>query len=219
MNPHGAKMDFTDDMQELSGFGGGYEAACRRMMFASLAYLRGNDIVLDPDLPLPGHVREGMETAALSVEPDCSGAMMGAAVSHAASIHVRGWEAYAASSRARKAWDDAEAPARERELQQRRATHAARAAAALAEQEAWGTRCETEWEAQEEATSVHWLHLRHGVGGWEAGLGSHIRDVAAEFLRLSRGLNRKMPFTFNGQVLYAAPEDESADVVAARYSL
>ena len=75
-----------------------------------------------------------------------------------------------------------------------------------------------EWEAQEEATSVHWLHLRHGVGGWEAGLGSHIRDVAAEFLRLSRGLNRKMPFTFNGQVLYAAPEDESADVVAARSS-
>ena len=37
-----SKYVYTDNMSEISGFGGGYEAACRAMVVAGLEHLDAN---------------------------------------------------------------------------------------------------------------------------------------------------------------------------------
>jgi hypothetical protein len=78
-------------MREISGFGGGYEDACWTMMYAGLLWLREN-----PEADYRGGARDAFEKAILRAEPDCSGAMFGAAASHAAFIKENGYEAWAA---------------------------------------------------------------------------------------------------------------------------
>ena len=93
-------------MGEISGFGGGYEEACRRMVcsgvdwliangqnFAAfgIGFMFGNDAA-----------RQSFDDAVTAAEPGCSGAMHGAASSHACSIFWKGWDHYAEVMRERR---------------------------------------------------------------------------------------------------------------------
>lgn len=82
---------WREGMREISGFGGGYEAACRTMMYAGLLWLQEH-----PEADYRGAERDAFEKAILRIEPGCSGAMFGAAASHAAFIKENGYEAWAA---------------------------------------------------------------------------------------------------------------------------
>ena len=107
------KYQYTDDMNEISGFGGGYETACRAMVVAGLEHLDANPTA-DPKF----HGHEGiygiitednddakaLTAAVVAVTGgDCTGAMHQATVSHILWIRKNGWDRYCAESRARKA--------------------------------------------------------------------------------------------------------------------
>ena len=95
---------FTDDMAEISGFGGGYEDTCRRMVVAGLEWL-GAHPDADPQFHgyknVYGLCMEDNEdakalTKAMTAPPnnDCTGAMHQATVSHALWIHRHSWQEY-----------------------------------------------------------------------------------------------------------------------------
>ena len=109
---------YTDDMDEISGFGGGYEAACRAMVLAGLDWLDAH-----PDADPKFHGLEGIygiiqednaDAKALSdavvaaSSGDCTAAMHQAAIGHIFWIRNNGWEKYAEESRtqAKEAPDD-----------------------------------------------------------------------------------------------------------------
>jgi len=81
---------WRDGMLEISGFGGGYEVACRTMMYAGLLWLLEH-----PDADARGTDRDAFQKAIVRAEPGCSGAMFGAAASHAFFIRENGYEAWA----------------------------------------------------------------------------------------------------------------------------
>lgn len=98
------KYEYTNDMHELSGFGGSYEEACRRMAVVGATWLDEHPGELKRWREMDGQCRSDPQYAAFeqavgNVEPDCTGAMHGAAVSHAFAIHKMGWDAYAAEMR------------------------------------------------------------------------------------------------------------------------
>jgi hypothetical protein len=97
---------YTDDMDEISGFGGGYETACRAMVLAGLQWLDehpGADphfktcesiygVCLDDNNDAKD-LTKAMITAA---EPGggATGAMHQATVSHVLWIMANGWDKY-----------------------------------------------------------------------------------------------------------------------------
>ena len=108
---------------EISGFGGGYEAACRNMTKAGVEWLRahpeelakwrkvrdefhkefGKNKHFPPHRQLP--TEKEFEDAIVKVCNDCTGAMFGASKSHAIAIFDMGWNAYVdkvLSARAKK---------------------------------------------------------------------------------------------------------------------
>lgn len=96
---------FTDDMREISGFGGGYEACCRAMVVAGLEWL---DAHPDAKPEFGRYASEGNDHAkALGdaiLKPGesgggATGAMFGAAVSHVLRVRKVGWDAYCAEMR------------------------------------------------------------------------------------------------------------------------
>lgn len=92
------EFDWTG-LGEISGFGGGYEAACRSMVKAGVEYLRAN-----PDkMPVQGerYPREFQDAVSSGTE-GATGAMVGAASSHATYIARNGWDAYAAEMSKRR---------------------------------------------------------------------------------------------------------------------
>ena len=105
------EYEYTEDMDEISGFGGAYEAACRQMVLAGVKWLKEH-----PEASPQFHGWKGvagviaednddansLSKAIVEVVPDCSGAMYGSAVSHALYIHANGWDKYAALMRDRK---------------------------------------------------------------------------------------------------------------------
>ena len=97
---------WTEDMGEISGFGGGYEEACRRMVCAGVDWLiaNGQDFVASGGGFTFGDdvVRRTFDDAVAAVETGCSGAMHGSASSHACAIFWKGWDHYAETMRARK---------------------------------------------------------------------------------------------------------------------
>jgi hypothetical protein len=106
-------MEYTSDMGELSGFGGGYEATCRRMALAGAIWLRDlpdpewNEYIAlrdSGDLPSARDhaVFRGLDAAVLKAAPGCSGAMHGAAMNHALYIREHGWDDYAQKMRDKK---------------------------------------------------------------------------------------------------------------------
>lgn len=99
-----SKYEFTPEMGEISGFGGGYETACRAMLKAGLEWLDAHPEA-DPQFHgyknVYGIIAEDNDDAkALSeavVAPtggDCTGAMHQAVVSSCLWIRKNGWDAY-----------------------------------------------------------------------------------------------------------------------------
>ncbi len=97
------KYNFTPEMGEISGFGGGYEDTCRSMLNAGLEWFDEHPEA-DPQFHgfknVFGIVIEDNEDAkALSkavtdVTNDCTGAMHQAVISHIFAIRKIGWDAY-----------------------------------------------------------------------------------------------------------------------------
>lgn len=103
---------YTEDMGEISGFGGGYEASCRKMVLAGIAWLEEHP---DADPKFHGFknvtgicMEDNADATALSkaITDACiegaTGAMHQAAVSHALFIRANGWDAYATKMRERE---------------------------------------------------------------------------------------------------------------------
>jgi len=98
-----AKYAWIDGMGEISGFGGGYESACRDMLYAGLAWLEtkpGADLqasiyrnvygILNAD----SEDAKALEKALMQACPDCSGAMHQATMSAVMFIAKNGWAKY-----------------------------------------------------------------------------------------------------------------------------
>lgn len=97
------KYKFTDDMGEISGFGGGYEKECRDMVVRGLEWL---DAHPDADPKFHGYknivgiIVEDNEDAKelvksmLGKETGHTGAMVEATVGHVRYIHQNGWDKY-----------------------------------------------------------------------------------------------------------------------------
>jgi hypothetical protein len=107
------KYKYTDDMAELSGFGGGYEATCRAMVVAGLDWLDANPTA-DPKFYGYKHVygiinEDNDDAKALTAvvleaaDGEATGAMHQASISHIVWIKAHGWEQYCQESRERKA--------------------------------------------------------------------------------------------------------------------
>jgi hypothetical protein len=101
------RYQFTPDMREISGFGGGYEQLCRDMLAAGLSWLDEHPSA-DPQFHgypgITGIVCEDNDDAraltAAIVAPtdgDCTGAMHHAVVRAAMWIKANGWDAYVAA--------------------------------------------------------------------------------------------------------------------------
>lgn len=92
---------FTDDMHEISGFGGDYEECCRRMLGAALRWLDDHPKA-DPKFGPFGQEEnadaKALSAAALQAAEEmgygASGAQHGAAISHALWVRKYGWAAY-----------------------------------------------------------------------------------------------------------------------------
>jgi hypothetical protein len=105
------KYAFSDDMGEISGFGGSYEDACRRMVVAGLEWLDAHPEsapkfseyknvfgVINEE----GEDAKALMTAMVAPAPDCTGAMVHACVHHLLYIRKNGWAAYVEQSKKRK---------------------------------------------------------------------------------------------------------------------
>lgn len=100
---------FTDDMDEISGFGGGYEQTCRNMVAAGMEWFDANpdaDPKFKGNESIYGLILEDNEDAkALSAavvaaaNGDCTGAMHQATVSHCLYARKNGWEKYCEAMR------------------------------------------------------------------------------------------------------------------------
>ena len=86
------RFPWSDSMGEISGFGDGYENACRAMVYAGLMWIEkrpGADLSTyktDDAKALDKHIGASC--------PDCSGAMHGAAMNAVAFIAKQGWPKY-----------------------------------------------------------------------------------------------------------------------------
>lgn len=98
-----AKYKFTDEMDEISGFGGGYEKCCRAMLDAGLQWLDANP---DAEPKFKGNSNvygviiednddaKALSDAVVSVTDEATGAMHQATVGHCLWIRANGWDAY-----------------------------------------------------------------------------------------------------------------------------
>ena len=101
------EFDWTG-LKEISGFGGEYEEACRKMVKAGVEWLRAHPNAdlrckytpnIFPDLwDGTPDFQEFQDAIAHSVD-DCTGAMVCAATHHALLIHKNGWDEYAKMGR------------------------------------------------------------------------------------------------------------------------
>lgn len=97
------KYQFTENMQEISGMGGGYEKACRNMVIAGLEWFDKNPDA-DPKFEQFKNIygitanenkdMKAMQDAMLKVCEGCSGAMMQATTNHVLFIKANGWDKY-----------------------------------------------------------------------------------------------------------------------------
>jgi len=107
-----SKYVWTEDMGEISGFGGAYEATCQAMVRAGIEWMEAHpeahpkfhgykDIygVLAEDNADAKALTEAMIAASGG---DCTGAMHQATVSHLLFIHRNGWEKYCSELRDRE---------------------------------------------------------------------------------------------------------------------
>ena len=104
--------EWTEDMGEISGFGGGYEATCRKMVLAGMQWIDEHPQA-DPQFygyeGVYGILEEdNAEAKTLSrvvVEAsgnDCTGAMHQACIGHVLAYKRLGWEEYCKQLRERE---------------------------------------------------------------------------------------------------------------------
>ena len=108
-----ARYEYTDDMAEISGFGGGYESTCRKMVVAGLEHLHAHSNAaprFSGNPQIYGIISEDNDDATEltkavvdAADGDCTGAMHQAAISHILWIQRNGWDRYCAESRERHA--------------------------------------------------------------------------------------------------------------------
>ena len=98
------KYPWQEAMGEMSSMGGGYEAACRNMLYSGLAWLDNQDPspilkgssytniigIFNADSP----DAKALEEAVLKGEPGCSGFMHSSAMSACFYIAQNGWDKY-----------------------------------------------------------------------------------------------------------------------------
>ena len=94
------EFEWTDDMDEISGFGGGYEKTCRDMVRAGVGWLAARKADLEKWADYRDEFGDALDEAS---GKQASGAMVGAAMYHSTYIYKNGWDAYAAQMRERKA--------------------------------------------------------------------------------------------------------------------
>lgn len=95
--------EFTEEMGEISGFGGGYEQTCRNMLKAGLEWLDENPQV-NPEFHGYENVygiiiednddAKALSKAVVDGSEDCTGAMHQAVISSILWIRKNGWEKY-----------------------------------------------------------------------------------------------------------------------------
>jgi hypothetical protein len=107
-----SKYQFTEDMNEISGFGGGYEAGCRAMIVAGMEWFDLNPTATPK---YKGYkevfgicMEDNTDAKALSAAMikachDCTGAMHHCCVMHVFKAREMGWGAYCTESRKRRA--------------------------------------------------------------------------------------------------------------------
>lgn len=104
-----AKYVYTDDMGEISGFGGGYEDTCRKMVIAGVEWFDAH-----PEAKPQFHTYKNiygvcsednddakqLTKAVIDVtNGDCTGAMHQAAIARILWIRTNGWEKYCVECR------------------------------------------------------------------------------------------------------------------------
>ena len=123
MNIQAREAKWTDDMGEISGFGGSYEAGCRAMVLAGVEWLQAHP---DAELRLKGYAgiygivlaespdTKDLEAAVMDarvmmdggrvvrVREECTGAMHHATMSHLMFIASHAWHGYARVLRLRE---------------------------------------------------------------------------------------------------------------------
>lgn len=105
------KRSFTDDMRQISGFGGGYEIACRKMVLAGLCWLDEHPEA-EPKIHgwkgIYGVIEEdnadakALSAVVMAACDGCSGAMHQAAMTTVLWIKANGWESYVEKMKAAK---------------------------------------------------------------------------------------------------------------------
>lgn len=92
-------------MREISGFGGGYEATCRRMLRAGLQWLDAHPGAAPQFRGFVGVVgvciddnddAKALTAALVAAGPDCTSAMHQAVVQACLYVRANGWDAYVA---------------------------------------------------------------------------------------------------------------------------
>ena len=103
MNATRKEFDFNG-LREISGFGGTYEKACRKMVVAGVKWLRENPnadlkakkvVGIYPDVIPYSDDFKKFQDAMVKACKDCTGAMVCACTKHALYIFKNGWEKYA----------------------------------------------------------------------------------------------------------------------------
>lgn len=100
------KYTFTSSMREISGFGGSYEDACRKMVIAGVEWCEANptaDIKVGQFRNIYGIISEETPDTKTLVKVMCdasgdpdgvTGAMVQATVNHVVWIRMHTWDAY-----------------------------------------------------------------------------------------------------------------------------
>lgn len=112
-----SKYEFTNEMGEISGFGGDYEQACRKMVLAGIEYLEKNksiDFSFKEYENIYGILAETSEDTdkvikAMIAANDgfgATGGMVQATLNHVKFIYEKGWNKYVETMIKDKAEDD-----------------------------------------------------------------------------------------------------------------
>lgn len=95
-----ARWHFDEGMDEISGFGGGYEQGCRDLLLAGGEWADRN-VAIAKAITSQFEVPKDMEAAMLAACPDCSGAMFGTCLSHIVWVMNHTWGEYVGQMRER----------------------------------------------------------------------------------------------------------------------
>lgn len=98
-----SEYEFEEGMAEISGFGGSYEEACRRMVKAGMEWFDkhpqanpqfGGYEGIYGVISVDNEDAKNLSKAVTTSVDDCTGAMHQATIGHILQIHKVGWDAY-----------------------------------------------------------------------------------------------------------------------------